>query len=99
MQRILSTYLFVSKKLTPEFLALLHGAGFQAIELFCEQGHFDYTNTQMSAEWGKFWPTTGSSLPPCTPQPSRDFGPNREGGTPLSITEVNASGASKQWTS
>src|SRR5262249_44339371 len=34
MQRILSTYLFVSKKLTPELLAEIHNAGFQAIELF-----------------------------------------------------------------
>src|SRR5216684_2632181 len=88
MQRILSTYLFVSKKLTPEFLALVHGAGFQAIELFASRGHFDYTNTQDVRGMAHILADNRLQLASLHAPTSRDFGPNREGGTPLSITEV-----------
>src|ERR1700674_751143 len=88
MQRILSTYLFVSKKLTPEFLALIHGAGFQAIELFASRGHFDYTATQDVRGLAHILADNRLQLASLHAPTSRDFGPNREGGTPLSITEV-----------
>jgi sugar phosphate isomerase/epimerase len=88
MQRILSTYLFVSKKLTPEFLALVHGAGFQAIELFASRGHFDYTMTQDLRGMAHILADNRLQLASLHAPTSRDFGPNREGGTPLSITEV-----------
>jgi sugar phosphate isomerase/epimerase len=88
MQRILSTYLFVSKKLTPEFLALVHGAGFQAIELFASRGHFDYTDTQEVRGMAHILADNRLQLVSLHAPTSRDFGPNREGGTPLSITEV-----------
>ena len=88
MQRILSTYLFVSKKLTPEFLALIHGAGFQAIELFASRGHFDYTLTQEVRGMAHILADNRLQLASLHAPTSRDFGPNREGGTPLSITEV-----------
>jgi sugar phosphate isomerase/epimerase len=88
MQRILSTYLFVSKKLTPEFLALIHGAGFQAIELFASRGHFDYTVTQDVRGLAHILADNRLQLASLHAPTSRDFGPNREGGTPLSITEV-----------
>jgi sugar phosphate isomerase/epimerase len=88
MQRILSTYLFVSKKLTPEFLALIHHAGFQAIELFASRGHFDYTDTQEVRGMAHVLADNRLQLASLHAPTSRDFGPNREGGTPLSITEV-----------
>ena len=88
MQRILSTYLFVSKKLTPEFLALVHGAGFQAIELFASRGHFDYTSSQEIRGMVHILADNRLQLASLHAPTSRDFGPNREGGTPLSITEV-----------
>ena len=88
MQRILSTYLFVSKKVTPEFLALVHGAGFQAIELFASRGHFDYTITQEVRGLAHILADNRLQLASLHAPTSRDFGPNREGGTPLSITEV-----------
>jgi sugar phosphate isomerase/epimerase len=88
MQRILSTYLFVSKKLTPEFLALIHGAGFTAIELFAGRGHFDYTLTQEVRGMAHILADNRLQLASLHAPTSRDFGPNREGGTPLSITEV-----------
>src|SRR5260370_8715448 len=43
MQRLLSTYLFVSRKLTPEILEHIAGAGFQGIEIFCTRSHFEYS--------------------------------------------------------
>src|SRR5260221_4564894 len=88
MQRILSTYLFVSKKLTPEFLALVHGAGFQAIELFASRGYDDYTNSHVVRVMVKILADNRLQLASLHAPTSRDFGPNREGGTPLSITEV-----------
>ena len=38
MQRILSTYLFVSKKLTRELLGQVRDGGFQAVEIFVNDG-------------------------------------------------------------
>jgi len=87
MQRILSTYLFVSKKLTPELLALVHGAGFQAIELFASRGHFDYTVAQDVRGLAHILADNRLQIASLHAPTSRDFGPNREGGTPLSITE------------
>src|SRR5260221_2398502 len=46
MQKVLSTYLFVSRKLTPELLAQIKESGFSALEIFCSRGHFDYGSKQ-----------------------------------------------------
>ncbi len=88
MQRILSTYLFVSKKLTPELLADIHNARFQAIELFASRGHFDYTSKPEIRALGQILADNRLQLTSLHAPTSRDFGPNREGGTPLSIAEV-----------
>jgi sugar phosphate isomerase/epimerase len=88
MQRILSTYLFVSKKLTPELLKEVHNARFQAIELFASRGHFDYTSKSEVRALGQILTDNRLQLASVHAPTSRDFGPNREGGTPISITEV-----------
>jgi sugar phosphate isomerase/epimerase len=88
MQRILSTYLFVSKTLTPELLAEIRNHGFQAIELFASRGHFDYTSKVDVRTLGQVLADNRLQLASLHAPTSRDFGPNREGGTPLSITEV-----------
>ena len=44
MQRLLSTYLFVSRKLTPELLGQIAGAGFEGVEIFCSRSHFEYSS-------------------------------------------------------
>ena len=46
MQRLLSTYLFISKKLTPEILGQIAEADFQGIEIFCARSHFEYSIKQ-----------------------------------------------------
>src|SRR5713101_1424757 len=88
MRRILSTYLFVSRKLTPELLGQIAEAGFEGLEIFCSRSHFDYTaKTEIQAMAGALAQhrLTLDSLHAPT---SRDLSATREGGTPLSICEV-----------
>jgi len=88
MQRILSTYLFVSKKLTRELLGQVRDAGFQAVEIFATRSHFDYATkaeVQTIALALADYQLQLSSLHAPT---SRDMSVNREGGVPLSVTEV-----------
>ncbi len=88
MQRLLSTYLFVSRKLTPELLGQIAGAGFEGLEIFCSRGHFDYTaRTEMQAMAGAL-AHHGLILSSMHAPVSRDMSSTREGGTPLSICEV-----------
>jgi sugar phosphate isomerase/epimerase len=88
MQRLLSTYLFVSRKLTPELLGQIAGAGFLGVEIFCSRGHFDYTaKTEMQAMAGAL-AHHGLILSSMHAPMSRDMSSTREGGTPLSICEV-----------
>lgn len=88
MQRILSTYFFVAKKLTPELVKEIHNARFQAIELFANRGHLDYTNKAEVRALGQILTDNRLRLLSLHAPTSRDFGLNREGGAPLSITEV-----------
>src|SRR6516164_3771739 len=88
MQRILSTYLFVSKKLTPELLAQIHGVGFKAVEIFAARGHFDYTNKAEIKSIQQALADHRLQLASLHAPTSRDLSVNREGGTPLSICEV-----------
>ena len=71
MQRILSTYLFVSEKLTAELLGQIAEAGFQALEIFAARSHFDYaTKAEVQRHRRRpcrAWPCI--SLP-CTPPPA-----------------------------
>jgi len=88
MQRILSTYLFVSKKLTRELLGQVRDAGFEAVEIFGTRSHFDYATkaeVQAIAHALAEHQLRLSSLHAPT---SRDMSVNREGGVPLSVTEV-----------
>ncbi|MGH9677559.1 MAG: sugar phosphate isomerase/epimerase family protein, partial [Candidatus Acidiferrum sp.] len=88
MRRLLSSYMFVSRKLTHELLAQIAVAGFEGVEIFCSRGHFDYASkaevrsvAQMLAD-NKLW------LASLHAPTSRDLSATREGGTPLSICEV-----------
>lgn len=88
MRRILSTYLFVSRRLTPELLGQIAAAGFEAVEIFGTRGHFDYTTKQevegIAAAFSQHRLTLSSLHAPT----SRDLSATREGGAPLSICEV-----------
>jgi sugar phosphate isomerase/epimerase len=88
MQRILSTYLFVSKKLNRELLALIHGAGFQGVEIFATRSHFDYATREEVREIAQALADNQLQLASLHAPTSRDVSVNREGGIPLSVTEV-----------
>ncbi len=88
MQRILSTYPFVTRKLTPELLGQIAEAGFQALEIFFSRAHFDYTSRpEIRALAGALEASKLKLLSIHAPS-SKDISPTREGGTPLSICEV-----------
>src|SRR5208283_572556 len=88
MQRILSTYLFVSKKLTPELLAQISGANFQAVEIFATRSHFDYATKSEVRAIASALAEHHLQLNSLHAPTNRDIDVNREGGSPLSITEV-----------
>ena len=88
MRRILSTYLFVSRKLTTELLGQIAEAGFEAVEIFGTRSHFDYTTKQEIQTMASVLSQHGLALASLHAPTSRDLSATREGGTPLSITEV-----------
>src|SRR5579863_9565683 len=88
MRRILSTYMFVSRKLTTELLGQISEAGFEAVEIFGTRGHFDYTSKQEVQSVASALSQHGLVLASLHAPTSRDLSATREGGTPLSITEV-----------
>jgi sugar phosphate isomerase/epimerase len=88
MPRILSTYLFVQRKLTPELVGQIAAAGFTGIEVFCSRSHFDYGSAEEVRELGKVLAEKNLTLHSLHSPTSRDRGPAREGGTPLSICET-----------
>jgi sugar phosphate isomerase/epimerase len=88
MRRILSTYMFVSRRLTTELLGQIAEAGFQAVEIFGTRGHFDYTAKQDVAAMASALSQHRLALLSLHAPTSRDLSATREGGAPLSITEV-----------
>src|SRR5574337_1313627 len=88
MQRILSTYLLVSKKLTPEHLAQIAEAGFSAVEVFCSRAHFDYASRQEIRALATALEAHHLTLASVHAPTSRDLSANRESGIPLSVCEV-----------
>jgi sugar phosphate isomerase/epimerase len=88
MQRLLSTYLFVSRKLTPELLGQVAEAGFQGIEIFCTRSHFEYTMKPEIHAMAGALEAHRLQLVSLHAPTSRDISAMRESGTPLSICEV-----------
>jgi sugar phosphate isomerase/epimerase len=88
MRRILSTYLFVSRKLHAELLGQVAGAGFEALEIFSTRSHFDYTSKQEVQAIGSALSQHRLTLASLHAPTSRDISATREGGAPLSICEV-----------
>jgi len=88
MQKVLSTYLFVSHKLTPELLAQISFNGFSALEVFCSRAHFDYGSKQEIQALASALEANRMTLSSLHAPTSRDLSATRESGTPLSICEV-----------
>jgi sugar phosphate isomerase/epimerase len=88
MDRLLSTYIFISRKLTRELLGQIAQAGFQGLEIFCSRSHFDYTSKSEVQEMGRALADNRLKLASLHAPTSRDLSATREGGQPLSICEV-----------
>jgi sugar phosphate isomerase/epimerase len=87
MQRVLSTYLFVNRKLTADLVKEAAGAGVSAIELFCSRGHFDYRSAENARELGSWLAGNNLTLHSIHAPTMRDFHTSRESGAPLSISD------------
>jgi sugar phosphate isomerase/epimerase len=85
IQRLLSTYLFANRKLTPALLTEIAAAKFSAIELFCSHSHFDYRSAADIRELGSALSGNNLALHSVHSPTGRDFLPGRESGIPLSI--------------
>jgi len=88
MQRLLSTYLFVSRKLTPELLGQISAAGFGGLEIFCTRSHFEYSTKNEARAMAGGLEANHLKLVSLHAPTSRDLSAMRESGTPLSICEV-----------
>src|SRR5882724_1447443 len=88
MQKILSTYLFVSRKLTHELLAQISEHGFSGLEVFCSRAHFDYGSKQEIQTLKSALEANRMRLHSLHAPTSKDLSATRESGTPLSICEV-----------
>src|ERR1700692_1688236 len=88
MRRLLSSYVFISRKVTPELLGQISHAGFEGVELFCSLSHFDYTSRAQIQAMAEALNTNKLTLESLHAPNSRDLSATRESGTPLSICEV-----------
>ena len=88
MQRVLSTYLFVSRKLTTELLAQIAEHGFSLLEVFCSRAHFDYASRQELQALASALEANRLSLNSLHAPTNKDSSATRESGQPLSICEV-----------
>jgi sugar phosphate isomerase/epimerase len=87
MQRVLSTYLFVNRKLTAALVGEVARAEISAIELFCSRGHFDYHSSDCARELASWLAGNNLSLHSIHAPATRDSYPKRESGTPLLISD------------
>jgi sugar phosphate isomerase/epimerase len=88
MERLLSTYIFVSRKLTRDLIAQISAAGFHGVEIFCSRSHFDYTSKPEIQNIAGALADAKLKLASLHAPTSRDLSATREGGQPLSICEV-----------
>ena len=88
MERLLSTYLFVSRKLTRDLISQISDAGFNGVEIFCSRSHFDYTSRAEIQNIAGALVDAKLKLASLHAPTSRDLSATREGGQPLSICEV-----------
>lgn len=87
MQRVLSTYLFINRRLTSALLEESARARIPAIELFCSRPHFDYHSPQHVRELAGWLAEHSLALHSVHAPTERDASPGRESGVPISICD------------
>ncbi|MGC2767837.1 MAG: sugar phosphate isomerase/epimerase family protein [Candidatus Acidiferrum sp.] len=80
--------MLVSKKLNRELLAQIHATSFEAVEIFASRSHFDYVSKPEVRAIAQALADNHLHLNSLHAPTSRDMSVNREGGSPLSVTEV-----------
>ena len=99
MKRVLSTYLFVKRKLTPALVGEIAASGVNAVELFCGRSHFDYRSGDAVRELGlRAAATTISPCMPCMRRPSAISDRGATAACPFPSAIPIAPGASRLWT-
>jgi sugar phosphate isomerase/epimerase len=88
MQKVLSTYLFISRKLNAELLAQIAEHDFSALEVFCSRSHFDYAAKTEIQELASALEANRLTLNSLHAPTSKDSSTTRESGQPLSVCEV-----------
>lgn len=88
MRRVLSSYLWIQHKLTPAMLDEAGRAGADSMEIFCAIGHFDYARPEAVREIAQWFTGHSTRLHSLHAPTSRDFSPGREGGSPVSISDL-----------
>jgi sugar phosphate isomerase/epimerase len=87
MTRILSTYLFVKRKLTPALVAEIARHGVNGVELFLARGHVDYRSGEAMRELASALRDHHLAVYSIHAPSARALEPTRESGLPLSISE------------
>ena len=87
MQRVLSTYLFVNRKLTAALVGEVARAEVSAIEVFCSRGHFDYRSADDARELASWLSGNNLKLHSIHSPTMRDSYPKRDSSMPLSISD------------
>lgn len=87
-RRLLSTYRWISHKLTPAILTDAKDAGMDAVEIFCAAGHFNYRDPETVREIASWFSGHQMKLHSLHAPTSRDFSPGRESGSPVSVSDL-----------
>src|SRR5262245_44309057 len=87
MTRILSTYVFIKRQLTPALIADIARHGINAVELFCSRGHVDYRSAEGVRELANVLRDHNLALHSVHAPTERDFNTRRESAQPLSISD------------
>ena len=88
MHRILSSYLFIKRKLTPALLTeIARSGGVNAVELFCARTHLDYRSPDAMRELGGTLRDLNLAVHAIHAPAERGFHPTRESAAPLSISD------------
>ena len=98
MTRILSTYLFVKRKLTPALVAELAASKVNAVELFCARPHFDYRSSDVVKELASALTDHNPRRARRAQQPSAISVPGATVACPSRSAIWTVPGASKPWT-
>ena len=91
MNRVLSTYVFIKRKLTPALLTEIGAARINAVELFCARPHFDYRSGDVVRELANVLRDSNMKVHSLHAPTERDFSGRRDSSVPLSICDIDRS--------